>query len=108
MAAGLRTAGLGVASLAAEGLKAARFATVRGAAIAAMRGAATPLRAVGFFAPATGVGRPVFWATRDALPAERRLRECLVEFAMTMSHAVFIPDKARAAGPRNPAFSAGG
>jgi hypothetical protein len=88
-------------------LEAARFATVRGTAIADMRGAETPLRAVGFFAPATGVGRPVFWATRDALTAERRLREGLVDFAITMSHAVFIPDKARAAWPRNPAFRQG-
>jgi len=83
-------------------LAAARFATTRGAAIADLREAAMPFR-VAFFAPAAAFGPPVFLEARDALPMERRPREGLVDFAITMSHArVFGPDKARPAWPRNP------
>jgi len=67
----------------------------RGAPSADGREAARLLRAGAFFKPAAAFGRLVFWARRDAFLSGRRLRKGLVDFAMTMSHAFSIPDKAR-------------
>jgi hypothetical protein len=62
-----------------------------------------PLRTGAFFAPAAAFGRLVFREVRDALLVGRRVGEGLVDFAMTMSHAVFCkPDKARSAWAPQP------
>src|ERR1700719_718647 len=108
LAAGaLAGAGLMAEGLDREGLGATRFTLTRGAPIADGREAARRLRAGAFFKPAATFGRLVFWATRDAFLSGRRLRTGLIDFAMTMSHAFSIPDKARSAWPCNSAFRQG-
>src|SRR5215831_250243 len=85
-----------------ETLVTARFATLRGAAAADLRGAAKPWRAAAFFAPAAAFGRP-FFSARDALARGRRVRGGLVGFTMTMSrNFVFRPRQSTLGMPPQP------